>query len=438
MKVCLISLGCSKNLVDSEIMIGFLLKSGFNIKDDPEGADVVVVNTCAFIQDAKKEAIDLIFDLVELKKKKRIKKIIVAGCLPKRYKKELPGQIKEVDGFIGPGDINNISRLIKQVFQKRSLLISEQNLYLYKHSTPRFLLSPKHYAYVKIAEGCNNRCSYCVIPQIRGHYRSRPIKSIVAEVKQLTDAGVKEINLISQDSAFYGKDIYNNYSLSELLERLIKIDKLSWIRILYSHPRHFDRKFLKIIAASPKICNYVDLPIQHINDRILKSMNRKVTAYQIQKLISAIRKALPDVALRTSLIVGFPGETETEFKQLFDFVKKTEFDRLGVFTYSQEENTSAGILKNQIPEKEKQKRRNKIMKLQQKITDRKNQLFIGKELQILIDGADRKGFYFGRSQFDAPDVDGLVYITGKNIRPGQMIKAKITDSILYDLIGEKI
>lgn len=438
MKVALISLGCSKNLVDSEIMLGFLKKAGFIIQKDPIDADVAIINTCAFIKDAKEEAIESIFDLVALKKKNKIKKIIVAGCLPQRYSQELPELLKEVDGFLGPGSIDKVVSVIKKAFQNEAKFITDENSYLYKHTTPRQSLTPSHYAYVKIADGCDNRCSYCVIPQIRGSYRSRTIESIVSEVKRLVKKGVKEINLISQDSTFYGRDIYKRYSLDVLLKKLVKIKDLAWIRILYSHPLHFNKSLLKTISAEPKICKYIDLPIQHINDKILKLMGRKVTKAQIKSLIADIRRTLPSVALRTSLIVGFPQETESNFKELCDFVKSVGFERLGVFTYSKEEGTSAALLKGHISEKIKQKRRDKIMSLQQKVIDKKHDAFIGREIDVLIDNVPKKDLPSGRSQFDAPDVDGLIYVKGKNVKAGDILKVKITDNMLYDLIGQKI
>ncbi|MBU1045140.1 MAG: 30S ribosomal protein S12 methylthiotransferase RimO [Candidatus Omnitrophica bacterium] len=437
MKVALISLGCSKNLVDSEIMLGFLKKAGFEIKADANGADIAIINTCAFIKEAKQEAIDEIFHLIELKKKKKLRKIIVAGCLPQRYAQDLPELLKEVDGFVGPGSIDKIISVIKKADNNNFKLITAENHYLYKHTTPRQSLTPSHYAYVKIADGCDNRCTYCVIPQIRGAYRSRTIESITAEVKLLVKKGVKEINLISQDSTFYGQDIYQKFSLDLLLKQLVKIKGDFWIRILYSHPLHFNKTLLDTIKAEPKICKYIDLPIQHINDKILKLMGRKVSKQQIKSLIKQIRAKLPDVALRTSLIVGFPQESEANFKELYDFVKTAEFERLGVFAYSQEENTLAAKLKGQIPEKIKQRRLKKIMTLQQEIIIKKHNALIGREIDVLIEEVPEKNLAAGRSQFDAPDVDGLIYVNGENLQPGDMVKVKITDSMVYDLIGDK-
>lgn len=439
MKVVLVSLGCAKNLVDSEIMLGILKSRGFKIVETLEDADAAIVNTCAFIKDAKQEAIDTIFDLLDLKKQGRLKRVIVAGCLPGRYQKELPDLLTEADGFLGPGNIDKIADVIDLSFRKsNNLFISGQKHYLYKNSTPRASLTPKHYAYVKIADGCNNCCSYCIIPQIRGDYQSRPIESIVKEVKLLVSRGVKEINLISQDTTFYGYDIYGCFSLDKLLRKLVKIRGLVWIRVLYTHPLHLNRSVLKVIAAEPKICKYIDLPIQHINDKILRLMHRRVNGGQIKRLIDVIRLLIPKVVLRTSLIVGFPEETEGIFKELYEFIKQTEFERLGVFKYSVEENTKAALFKDQVSERIKQRRYKKIMFLQQTIVKKNQAAFIGKEIDVLIDDVLEKNTACGRSPYDAPEVDGVVYVQGKNLKAGDLIKVKITDSILYDLAGEKI
>ncbi len=438
MKVALINLGCSKNLVDAEIMLGFMHKAGFVIKENPEGCDVAIVNTCAFIKDAKEESIDTVFSLVELKKKGRLKKIIVAGCLPQRYGRELASLMDEVDGFLGAGNVDKIVLTINKLFVCRQVVNIGRNHFLYKHNTPRINLTPGHYAYVKIADGCDNLCSYCVIPQIRGRYRSRRMESIVKEVRVMADRGIKEVNLISQDTTFYGYDIYKKYALDSLLRKLVKISELKWIRLLYSHPRHLNLSTLKLIRDEPKICKYIDLPIQHINDRMLKLMERKVKAARIKKLICDIRKLIPEAALRTTMIVGFPQETELEFKELYEFAAKIKFERLGVFTYSAEENTTAALLKGQIPENIKNKRRDKIMRMQQKIVEHKNSSFVGKKMEVLIDKVLNPGLAIGRTQYDAPDVDGLVYVKGRDLKTGSFEKVNISDNVLYDLTGDKV
>ncbi|MCP4649403.1 MAG: 30S ribosomal protein S12 methylthiotransferase RimO [PVC group bacterium] len=438
MKICLISLGCSKNLVDSEIMLGVLKKNGFSITEKAESADIAVVNTCAFIKDAKEEAIDTILELAKLKQSGKLKKLIVAGCLPQRYQGKLTDLLQEVDAFLGPGRIDKIADIIALSFSgKRSFSVGKPH-FSYKHDTPRVSLTPQHFAYVKIADGCDNCCHYCVIPQIRGPYRSRPVGSIVREVQALTERGVKEINLISQDTTFYGQDRYRKAALSDLLKRLVKLKKLQWIRILYTHPRHFDDSLMNLIARESKICSYIDLPIQHISDKILKLMGRKVSAGTIKRKIAKMRRLIPDLTLRTSLIVGFPQETERDFKKLFDFVREIKFDRLGVFAYSAEEDTKAAVLGGQIPEKIKRDRVKKIMRLQQGIVNKKNNALIGSEKVVLIDELQNKNTAMGRTQADAPDVDGVVFVKGKNIKPGDRVKVKITDALVYDLIGNKI
>lgn len=437
MKVSLVNLGCSKNLVDAEIMLGFLQRAGFKLVDEPSGCDVAILNTCAFIKDAKEEAIDSVFSLVDLKKKGKLKKIVVAGCLVQRYGKELGPLLREVDGFLGSGNIDKINIMIKNLFNNKQILNIGRNHYLYKSNTPRVYLTPKHYAYVKIADGCNNRCSYCVIPQIRGSFRSRNIQSIVEEVTLMAKRGIKEVNLISQDTTFYGHDIYGKASLEKLLSKLVKIKNIHWIRLLYSHPKHINNSILKMIKNERKICNYIDLPIQHINDRILHLMQRKVKSKQIKSTILKIREMLPEVALRTTLIVGFPQESNEEFEELYDFVKATKFDKLGVFTYSAEENTKAVLLKGKIPNKIKNKRKDKIMRLQQKIVQASNAKFVGKKIEVLIDKVMKKNLACGRTEFDAPEVDGLVYVKGKNLKEGDIGKVLIQDNVLYDLIGVK-
>ncbi|MFH2137223.1 MAG: 30S ribosomal protein S12 methylthiotransferase RimO [Candidatus Omnitrophota bacterium] len=438
MKVALISLGCSKNLVDAEVMLGVLKKSGFSITEDAECADIAVVNTCAFIQDAKKEAINTILEVAKLKQKGRLKRLIVAGCLPQRYKNELRELLQEADAFLGPGSINKIADIIKLSFKGKRPFLTAKPHFLSDRIQSRKFLTPKHYAYVKIADGCDNRCSYCVIPQIRGSHHSRTIESIVKEVKMIVDKGGKEINLISQDTTFYGADLYGKPSLDKLLKRLVEFKNLTWIRILYTHPRHYTDSLIDIIARESKICKYVDLPIQHINDKILKSMKRKVSSAKIKRIIKKLREKIPGVTLRTSLIVGFPGETEAVFKELYEFVRQTEFDRLGVFAYSREENTQAAKMKDQVPERIKKQRVKKIMRLQQRIIAKKNTALIGTVKDVLIDGTQDEDTVLGRTQADAPEVDGLVFIKGSGLKQGKLIKVKITDSFVYDLIGKKI
>ncbi|MBU0634795.1 MAG: 30S ribosomal protein S12 methylthiotransferase RimO [Candidatus Omnitrophica bacterium] len=436
--IFLLNLGCAKNLVDSEIMLGFLEKEGFRQTHYPERADLAIVNSCAFIQEAKQESIDAIFDLVKLKNKGRLKKIIVAGCLPSRYNVRLSRLLPEVDAFLGPGDIDKICQIIRASLSGQNLFLAGAGHYLYSPRTPRKMQTPRHYAYVKIADGCNNRCSYCVIPKIRGDYKSRPMESIVKEAVFLAERGVKEINLISQDTTFYGYDCYGDYKLEVLLKKLVKIKKLRWIRILYTHPRHLTKNILDIISREPKICNYIDLPIQHISGNILKLMRRRVTTCFIKRLIDEVRQSIPNVALRSTLIVGFPQEEERDFRELYDFVRKIRFERLGLFKYSQEEDTAAAALVKQVPDKVKESRYRKIMLLQQKISQQINRSFIGKDMEVMIEKSDRHGLALARSRYDAPDIDQLVYVKGRNLKAGDLIGVRISGASSYDLLGERI
>lgn len=436
--IYLLNLGCAKNLVDSEIMLGFLEKGGFRETASPERADLAIVNSCAFIQEAKQESIDAIFELVKLKKKGRLKKIIVAGCLPSRYSARLARLLPEADAFLGPGDIDKICQIVRESLNGESLFLAGAKHYLYSYRTPRKMQTPRHYAYVKIADGCDNRCSYCVIPKIRGGYKSRPIESIVKEAGILAERGVKEINLISQDTTFYGYDCYGDYKLDVLLKKLVKIKKLRWIRILYTHPRHLTKNILDLVSREPKICNYIDLPIQHISAKILKLMRRRVTACFIKRLIDEIRQIIPNAALRSTCIVGFPQEGERDFEELYDFVRTIRFERLGLFKYSREEDTAAAALGKQVPEQVKERRYREIMLLQQKISQQINQSFIGKDLEVMIEGSGGHGLAVARSQYDAPDIDQIVYVTGRNLKAGDFIQVKITGASSYDLLGEQM
>ncbi len=433
----MISLGCAKNLVDSEVIAGILERAGFQVTERAEGSDVAVVNTCAFIRDAQEEAIETIFALARLKEQGKLKKLIVAGCLPQRYCSQIKKLLPEADGFLGPGRIGDIAGTVRAVLKSELRVNIGEKHFLNTAATPRRLLTPVHYAYVKIADGCDNRCAYCVIPGIRGRYESREMNSIVKEVKKLTAKGVREINLISQDTTYYGADIYGKPALAELLRRLAGLKKAGWIRILYTHPRHFTDELIGVIAGEKKICKYIDMPLQHISDKILKGMGRKIDSRRIKELIRRLRGSIPGVILRTSLIVGFPGETERDFNMLCDFVQETEFERLGVFKYSREEGTRAAKMRPQVPEKTKERRFCKIMLLQQKIAAKKQAALIGTRMPVLIDSIERSGAV-GRSRFDAPDVDGVIYVKSRGLRPGQIIDVRITDSLVYDLIGRKV
>lgn len=416
-KIGLVSLGCPRNLVDSEIILGIFKKRGYKIVDQMQEADIGIVNTCAFIEDAKKESLEVILDLIDFKKEGRLKKIIVAGCLAARYKKELSKSLKEVDEFWPTLDFK-------------------------KYSLERLFLTPKHYAYLKISEGCSNNCSYCVIPKIKGQFRSFDTKSIIDQVCILDRKNISELNIIGQDISLYGQDLKNKINLTNLLKKITANTKnIPWIRLLYLNPERLDDELIEFIANNKHICKYLDLPLQHINNRILKLMRRKITKEQILKLLEKLRLRIPGIAIRTSLIVGFPGETDKEFNQLLDFVHDQKFERLGVFIYSREEGTPAYNFKNQISDKIKKERFDILMSKQQKISIWNNERLLNKEMTVLIDDIDEndKNLYLGRSYQDAPEVDGLVYIRSKRtLVPGQFVNVKIKETFEYDLVGEEI
>jgi len=438
-KVGIISLGCPRNLVDSEIMLGSLKKEGYIISDEVgDGVDLFIINTCAFVKSAREESIDTILEAAQLKKEGRIKYLIVAGCLSQLYGKKLLKSLPEVDGIVGTSDIPRIKDIVKKKIPAPAW--KRHPDYLYDEKSPRFSLTPPHFAYVKISEGCDNLCSYCVISRLRGRFRSRTADSVVKEIKNITKAGfLKEINLIGQDTTLFGADRYGKGVFSPLLKRITALkNTVRWLRILYTHPAHYTDEFIFTVRDEPKVCKYLDLPIQHINDTILKRMNRRVTKKGIIDLIEKIKKNIPGVALRTSVIVGFPGETEMDFKELLIFLKDTRFERLGCFLYSREEGTRASKFKGQIPDKVKALRFDEVMKLQQGISAGINRSFMGKALDVLIDEEISRGQYFGRTEYDAPEVDGGVHVSGKNIKVGEFYKVKITDTLEYDLVGEAI
>jgi ribosomal protein S12 methylthiotransferase len=420
-KIHILTLGCPKNLVDSEILMS-KLKNKFQIVEKPEKADLVVVNTCGFIDSAKQESIEKIFEMVELKEKGKVESVYVMGCLSERYKNELEKEIPEVDKFFGVEKFEEILNTLG--VPDRYELLGE-----------RELLTPKHYAYLKISEGCDNPCSFCAIPLIRGKHISRPIEEIIKEAKKLAWKGVKEIIIIAQDTTYYGLDIYGKRKLPELLNRLSEIDGIEWIRLMYTFPAKFPTEVLDIMAQNPKICKYIDIPIQHISDKILKSMRRGITKRKTIELLEKIRESVPEVAIRTSLIVGYPGETEKEFEELLDFVYTFKFDRLGVFTYSQEEGTKAFELGDPVSPEEKERRMALIMNAQHDIIVEKNEKMIGRKFKVLIDRKERD-FYIGRTQWDAPEIDLEVLVEGNGIKIGNFYEVEIYDIFEYDLIGK--
>ncbi|MBM3252750.1 MAG: 30S ribosomal protein S12 methylthiotransferase RimO [Candidatus Omnitrophica bacterium] len=443
-KIGFLSLGCPRNLVDTEVMLGFVKEAGFTLTDDIYKSEVVVINTCGFIKEAKEESIEAILKVAELKKEGNLKSLIVAGCLSQGYKEELKKELPEVDAFLGTGELKSIVDIIKALPINGSNIKIKSSDFLYDHRSPRVLLTPEHYAYVKISEGCRNNCSYCIIKNLRGNFRSRLLSSILNEVKTLSKKKPpREIILIGQDTTLYGVDLYKKPRIYELLNKICSLSIIKWIRLLYTHPAHFDDSLIDVIRDKPSICKYIDLPIQHINDEILKRMNRKISKRDIIRLIERLRKNIPNVAIRTSLIVGFPGETEKEFRELLDFVRQVEFERLGVFIYSREEKTPAFNFKCQVPEGIKRERFDLIMKTQQEIAKQKNTKFLGRILDILIDEKDENdtSLFIGRTEFDAPEVDGVVYVSVKRkaqsekLKVGEFTKVKIIDTLEYDLVG---
>jgi len=438
-KVSLVSLGCPKNLVDAEVMLGHLPVDRFEIVTDEAQADIIIVNTCSFIKEAKEESVETILEVADYKKSGRCRLLVVTGCLPQRYREELAGELPEVDLFMGTGDAPRIVELLDaRTSGRETLQAVGLPEYLYDHTTPRVQSSPFYSTYVKIAEGCANHCSYCIIPQLRGTLRSRSVASVVEEVQRLVGAGVKEVNLIAQDVTAYGADRDDGARLEELLRQLVKIDGLQWLRLLYAYPDGISDELLDLMAGEEKICNYLDVPLQHVDDSILAMMNRRVDQAAIRQLLGRIRHRVPDITLRTSFIVGFPGETDEQFNSLLDFVNEGHFERVGVFRYSREEGTAAATLEVQVPERTKKSRYHKLMKAQSRVSFRKNRALVGNIEPVLVEGFSEETELLlrGRSVRQAPDVDGQIYITSGQADIGAIVPLRITDSSEYDLIGE--
>ncbi|MEI6702566.1 MAG: 30S ribosomal protein S12 methylthiotransferase RimO [Deltaproteobacteria bacterium] len=437
----MISLGCPKNLVDAEVMLGLLSKQDYEITMDEKDADVIIVNTCSFIKEAKQESIDAILDLAERKHDGRCHTLIVSGCLPQRYQEELAQELPEVDIFIGTGEYPRIAEILAEKSGTNGQLryIGDPD-FIYDETLPRLNSSPAWYSYLKIGEGCSNSCSYCVIPQLRGSYRSRPLDALVAEAELLVARGVKEINVISQDITRYGSDLTEGATLETLIRRLAAIDDLRWIRLLYAYPDGITDGLIRLMRDEPKVCKYLDIPIQHISDPVLKAMKRRSTEQQIRDLIKKLRTEIPGIALRTSLIVGFPGETVEDFTNLTQFVEQTQFDRLGVFCYSKEEGTPAAEMPEQVTERVKRERYRKLMRSQARLSFRRNRTLIGTIEQVIVEGYSEETELLlkGRSSRQAPDIDGQVYITSGTANVGDIVSLKITDSSDYDLIGEML
>ena len=438
MKLLFVSLGCDKNLVDSEYMLGMLEKAGIEITDDENEADVVVVNTCCFIGDAKEESIHNILEMAELRKAGDIKALIVTGCLAQRYKEEVQTEIPEVDAIIGTTAIDAIVETLEDVLAGQGHNHIEDINRTPVYDKSRIVTTGGHYAYLKIAEGCDKRCSYCIIPKVRGNYRSIPMESLLAEARKLVEFGAKELILVAQETTLYGKDLYGEKSLPRLLHELCKIDGLYWIRILYCYPEEITDELIETIRTEEKVCHYLDIPIQHASDNILKRMGRRTNQAELRDMIARLRERIPDICLRTTLITGFPGETQEDHEELMAFVDEMEFDRLGVFTYSAEEDTPAAEFEDQIEEEIKKDRQAEIMELQQEIAFEKAENAVGRTVLAMIEGRlPDENAYAARTYMDAPNVDGLVFVqTSRELMTGDFVKVKITGSYEYDLIGE--
>ena len=435
----LVSLGCAKNQTDAETMLAILQDEGYTIVSEPEDADAIIVNTCGFIDSAKQETINTTLEMAQYKTDGKCKLLIMTGCLAERYAKDITDELPEVDAVLGTGDYDKIAEIIKSAKESASVPVITDNInHTPECALPRVLLTPPYTAYLKIADGCDNNCTYCAIPKIRGHFRSRKPKDIISEAKDLRDRGVKELILIAQDTTRYGTDI--GTTLAELLDELAKLDGIEWIRVHYYYTEAITKELIDTMAKHDNICNYIDMPIQHADNYILRRMARRTTVEEIEEKIAYMRKTLKNCYIRTSIIVGFPGETEEHFKNLYDFVERTKFDRMGVFTYSCEEGTPAAEFDMQIPEDIKEQRYDALMTLQQGISLELNQAKIGTVIDVIVEGYDEDNFlFYGRSRGDSIDVDGMVYFgTEDEVSPGDIIKVKILDASEYDLTGQRV
>lgn len=438
-KVGVVSLGCAKNLTDTETMLGYLTQAGYQIVNEEKNADILIVNTCGFIEKAKQESINTILELARQKETGRCKGIIVTGCLSQRYRDELVSEMPEIDGILGTNEYHSINEAIEKILLGKKYKGDYSLDNLLGLDIPNLRLTPKHFAYLKIGEGCDNFCSYCVIPLIRGGYKSYPLKDILNKAERMVKDGVRELNLIAQDTSKYGMDLDNTSSLEQLIRELAKIPKLDWIRVLYCYPTRITDQLIEVIKEEDKVCKYLDIPLQHCNDEILARMNRPITKQQIVDLITKLRKSIPDLVLRTSFIVGFPGETEEQFEELLEFMEKVQFERAGIFTYSQEEDTVAADMPNQIDETIKNERYHRAMELQRQISRRLNKQKVGREYEVLVEGKDNRNnssTFWGRTREDAPEVDGRVVFKAENIELGSLVKVKIVGYDDYDLVGE--
>ena len=444
-KVGFVSLGCPKNLVDSEVMMGQLQQSGYQVTSNASEADTIVVNTCGFIESAKQESIDAILEAARLKTEGAAKRLIVAGCMVERYRDELRAELPEVDAFIGTSQINEILTVCDPKTNTRTLPVvplgNQSATYLYDESTPRVLATPSHYAFIKIAEGCDRPCAFCFIPQMRGHFRSRRFGSIIAEAHQLAEEGVKELILVAQDSSRYGEDLGKQDALARLIRELSRTEGIEWVRVMYTYPTHISDSFLDAIAEEPKAVKYLDMPLQHASQNVLKLMKRGGNRKSLERLIERVRKRVPGIAVRTTFITGFPGETEEDFNELLSFVKNVEFDRVGVFTYSDEEGTPAYELANKVPHKTAAKRRTSLMKEQARISRRNNKARIGDVVRVVFEGESKESelLWQARMETQAPDIDGCILVNDvpEGVVPaiGDFVNVQITEAHEYDLVG---
>lgn len=438
MNILFISLGCDKNLVDSEVMLGLINQKGYIITNDENEADIIVVNTCCFINDAKEESINTILEMAELKKTANLKALIVTGCLAQRYKKEIQDEIKEVDAVVGTSSYENIVRVIEEALEGKVSESFEDIDVSPEVESKRVLTTGGYYSYLKIAEGCDKHCTYCIIPKIRGKFRSVPMERLLAEARSLAEQGVKELMLVAQETTLYGVDLYGEKSLHKLLKELCKIDGIEWIRILYCYPEEITDDLIQVMKEEDKICNYLDMPIQHASDNILKRMGRRTNHQELIDIVTKLRREIPDISLRTTLITGFPGETKEDHEQLLEFVDQMEFDRLGVFTYSPEEDTPAASMSEQIEEEVKEERKDEIMSLQQEIAFERAEKMVGRTLKVMIEGRlPEDNVYIGRTYMDAPNIDGYIFVNAEHeFMSGDFVTVKVTGAKDYDLTAE--
>lgn len=438
MKFALISLGCSKNLVDSENFIGILVnKRGFEVTSELNEADMIIVNTCGFIGDAKKESIETILEVSELKETGNLKKIIVTGCLAQRYSEEILKELPEVDAVIGTGEIDKIEKVVDEILNDKHPVETSSMDFLANANTDRILTTASHTAYLKISEGCDRRCTYCIIPQLRGKLRSRTIEDILVEANNLVKSGVRELNLLAQETTEYGIDLYKEKSLAKLMKELVKIEDLKWLRTYYMYPDSVTDELIQVMKTEDKICKYFDIPIQHVSDSILQNMGRAKTGAHLKDILYRIRREIPNATFRTSVIVGFPGETQEDFKELRDFLEEFQFDYVGVFKYSREEDTKAYDMDNQVPEEIKEERWVELTNLQSKIAENKNRGMLGQTVEVMIDGVSTESEYLleGRTKGQALEIDGKVLTNDGTAKPGEIVKVKLEQNFDYDFIG---